>query len=931
MLGIAFFRDRPIALSDIHMGDGTENGPMKYVYHFGSSGTDGNRDMKDLLGGKGANLAEMTSIGLPVPPGFTISTEACEQWGRLSGSWPEGLEEQVREGVARLERETGKGFGDPSGPMLISVRSGAAVSMPGMMDTVLNLGINERTLEALTRESGNPRFAWDSYRRFMQMFGDVVMNVPHEGFEEILSAVKEARGVQLDTELDVEALKETVAGYRELYRDRIGEDFPANPWMNPRAIKYRELNDIKGLIGTAVNVQVMVFGNTGEDSGTGVCFTRDPASGDSDFYGEYLMNAQGEDVVAGIRTPFPISTLGERNPEAYRKLLELRDILEKHYTDMQDIEFTIEHGKLYILQTRTGKRTVFAALNIAMDMEREGLIDRRTAVMRVPSNVFSQLFAPILDRDSKKEAVLLTTALNASPGGACGKVVFTAERAEEQSAAGEAVILCRQETSPEDIGGMAVSKGILTARGGMTSHAAVVARGMGTPCVAGASQLSIDSENLKITCGGMTLTEGDVIAIDGFTGEVFSGKVEVKASEIIQVLRGAMSPGDSVLFGNYSTLMSWTDEFRRLGVRTNAETSRDATMAILFGAEGIGLCRTEHMFFEGERIVSFRKLILVAEEVKRLRDRLEQSPGNAGLLAELEGPLDTYNEALAELLPLQRRDFEGLFEVLDGKPCTVRLLDPPLHEFLPRDEEGQAQMAGEMGVSIGEIRETVEKLHEFNPMLGHRGCRLGLTYPEVSDMQVRAIMEAAVNCRERGIEVHPEIMIPLVCHHEELRIARERAQAVVDAVLRERNVSAGGISYSIGTMIEIPRAAMDADRIADYADFFSFGTNDLTQMGCGLSRDDAGKFLGDYVRMGIFDRDPFASLDKDGVGKLVAYTVEHGREHHRGLKMGVCGEHGGDPSSIEFFHRVGLNYVSCSPYRVPVARLAAAQTAIEAD
>jgi pyruvate,orthophosphate dikinase len=917
----------------------------KFVYHFGSSGTDGNRDMKMLLGGKGSNLAEMTNIGLPVPPGFTISTEACEQFNVLGGNWPEGLEEQVREGIKKLERETGKGFGDPSSPMLLSVRSGAAVSMPGMMDTVLNLGINEETLKALAEESGNPRFAWDSYRRFVQMFGDVVMDVSHEGFEKILLSVKDSRGIQLDTDLDEDDLKEIVSGYMKLYRDQIGEDFPTDPWLqlkhainavlgswsNPRAMKYRELNDIRGLIGTAVNVQVMVFGNTGEDSGTGVCFTRDPASGENVFYGEYLMNAQGEDVVAGIRTPFPISTLEDRNAEAYRKLLELRDVLEKHYTDMQDIEFTIEHGKLYILQTRTGKRTVFAALNIAVDMEREGLIDRKTAVMRVPSGIFSQLFAPVLDQNSKREATLLTSALNASPGGACGKAVFTAEKAEEWNALGEDVVLCRQETSPEDIGGMAVSRGILTARGGMTSHAAVVARGMGIPCVAGAGELSINSEKRVLTCGVMRISEGDLLAIDGFTGEVFKGRVEVRPSEIIQVLRGNMTPGDSVLFRNYETLMSWTDEFRKLGVRTNAETERDASMAILFGAYGIGLCRTEHMFFEGERIVSFRKLILVAEEVKRLRDRLELNPGNMEIVKELEAPLATYNEALTELLPLQRTDFEEIFTALDGLPCTVRLLDPPLHEFLPRDEEGQMQMVEEMGVSLEDIRMTVEKLHEFNPMLGHRGCRLGLIYPEVSDMQVRAIIEAAINCMERGMKVNPEIMIPLVGHHEELRISRERAQSVIDKVLAERGVSEGTLDYSIGTMIEIPRAVMDADRIADFADFFSFGTNDLTQMGCGLSRDDAGKFLGDYVRMGIYERDPFASLDIDGIGKLVALAVQNGRLHHPGLKMGVCGEHGGDPASIRFFAGAGIDYVSCSPYRVPIARLAAAQTAIEAS
>jgi len=915
----------------------------KFVYHFGSTGTDGNRGMKELLGGKGANLAEMTSIGLPVPPGFTISTETCDLFGKLGNKWPEGLEDQIREGITKLERQTGKKFGDRSNPLLLSVRSGAAVSMPGMMDTVLNLGINEETLLALAEQNGNPRFAWDSYRRFMQMFGDVVMNVPHEGFEGILHSLKESRGIKLDTELDVEDLKKLVRLYRDLYIEQIGKDFPSDPWLqlhhaidavfgswgNPRAIKYRELNNIKDLVGTAVNVQVMVFGNMGEKSGTGVCFTRDPASGKDEFYGEFLMNAQGEDVVAGIRTPLPISALEERDADSYRKLLELRDVLEKHYLDMQDIEFTIENGVLYLLQTRTGKRTVFAALNIAVDMERDNLIDTRTALMRVPANAFSQLFAPILDGDDKKSATLLTKALNASPGGACGTAVFTAEDAEECASRGESVILCRQETSPEDIGGMAVARGILTARGGMTSHAAVVARGMGTPCVAGAGDLHIDSEKKVLTCGNVRIGEGDILAIDGFTGEVFHGEVRVRPSEIIQILDGNISAEGSSLFQNYEKLMTWADEYRRLGVRTNAETERDTRMAILFGAEGIGLCRTEHMFFESDRIVPFRKMILVAEEVKQLRDRLELNPDNTTLAEELAGPLAIYNEALSELLPLQRKDFEEIFTAVDGRPCTVRLLDPPLHEFLPRDTEGQEQMSKEMGVEVEKIQFIVEKLHEFNPMLGHRGCRLGLIYPEVSDMQVRAIIEAAINCIDKGIEVNPEIMIPLVGHPEELRISRERAQQVIDEVLSERGKSPDFLGYRIGTMIEVPRAAMDADRIADYADFFSFGTNDLTQMGCGLSRDDAGKFLGDYVRMGIYERDPFASLDIDGVGRLVAIAVENGRRNHPGLKIGVCGEHGGDPASISFFDRTGLDYVSCSPYRVPIARLAAAQTAIE--
>jgi len=917
---------------------------VKYVYFFGAGKTEGDRDARNLLGGKGANLAEMSRLGLPVPPGFTISTEACEAFNKSGRKWPEGLEQEVRQKLAELEQATGKRFGDPANPLLVSVRSGAAVSMPGMMDTVLNLGINPVTLEALSKLSGNERFAWDSYRRFMQMFGDVVMGVPHEDFEHALQSVKDARGVRLDTELDTEDLKKVVELYSGLYRRHVGEEFPTDPWVqlshsvdavfgswnNPRAIRYRQLNEIRGLTGTAVNVQTMVFGNMGNESGTGVCFTRDPANGDNVFYGEYLMNAQGEDVVAGIRTPQPISALASQNPAIYEQLLGVRSTLENHYRDMQDIEFTIENGKLYMLQTRSGKRTVFAALNAAVDMVHEGLIDRRTAILRVPAGSFNQLFAPVLDRQGKDNAKLLTRGLNASPGGACGRAVFTAEDAETWAARGEAVVLCRLETSPEDIGGMAVARGILTARGGMTSHAAVVARGMGTPCVAGASDLHVDSREKVLSCGDVVVHEGDVIAIDGFTGEVFSGSVAVRPSEIVQVLRGMMPESESRLFANYSELVGWADGMRRLGVRTNADTPRDAEMAVLFGAEGIGLCRTEHMFFEGNRIISFRKLILVAEEVKRLRMQIEAGGGDEvrGRLAE---PLATYEEALSELLPLQRSDFEGIFEALAGRPCTIRLLDPPLHEFLPQDTQGQQEMADVMGVPLEKIRRTVESLHEFNPMLGHRGCRLGLTYPEVSDMQVRAVIEAAVNCADRGIEVKPEIMIPLVGHPMELRIARESAQKVIDTVLAERGKRADFIEYKLGTMIEVPRAAVDAGRIAGFADFFSFGTNDLTQMGCGLSRDDAGKFLGDYVRMGIYERDPFASIDVDGVGQLVSIAVEKGRAAKPGLKLGVCGEHGGDPASIEFFARVGLDYVSCSPYRVPVARLAAAQAALRME
>ena len=918
----------------------------KYVYYFGSTGTDGDRTMKELLGGKGANLAEMTKIGMPVPPGFTISTETCDAFYKAGSVWPAGLEDQVRENVATLESELGKKFGDPDNPLLVSVRSGAAVSMPGMMDTVLNLGINETTLSAIARRSGNERFAWDSYRRFMQMFGDVVMNIPHHDFEHALQSIKDKKGVKLDTQLGLDDLKELVEMYKGIYHNAIGENFPADPWdqlkhsinavfsswNNPRAIRYRELNEIRGLIGTAVNVQAMVFGNMGEESGTGVCFTRDPATGENVFYGEYLMNAQGEDVVAGIRTPQPIATLDEQDPASYARLLELRERLENHYHDMQDIEFTIEEGRLYILQTRTGKRTVFAALNMAVDMHEEGLISKNEAVMRVPAQSFNQLFAPVLGSESKASARLLTKALNASPGGACGRAVFTAETAEEWSARGENVILCRLETSPEDIGGMAVAKGILTARGGMTSHAAVVARGMGVPCVSGADELHIDSAAAVMTCDGVTVNQGDVIAIDGFTGEVYSGEVKVRPSEIVQVLRKELSAEESGLFKAYSKLVGWADDIRRLDIRTNADTPRDTEMAVLFGAQGIGLCRTEHMFFEGDRIIPFRKLILVADDVKRIKEKLEAGLGDAEVLRkELEGPEAAYNEALEELLPLQKKDFLEIFRVLDGRPCNIRLLDPPLHEFLPQDEEGQLEMAKYMGVSLETVKNKVESLHEFNPMMGHRGCRLGLTYPEIANMQVRAIMEAAVEAAEEGTEVIPEIMIPLVGTVKELSISRERAQKVVDDVLTEKGKPCDFISYSIGTMIEIPRAAVTADAVAEKADFFSFGTNDLTQMGCGFSRDDSGKFLGEYVQMGIYERDPFSSLDVEGIGRLVQTAVELGRKAKPGIKLGVCGEHGGDPASIRFFNAVGLDYVSCSPYRVPVARLAAAQAVLEEE
>ncbi len=917
----------------------------QFVYYFGKTRTDGGRDMRALLGGKGANLAEMTSIGLPVPPGFTITTEACDFYSTHDGRWPQELEDQIRKSISVLEKELGRGFGDVHNPLLLSVRSGAAVSMPGMMDTVLNLGISMENLDALKRMSGNPRFALDSLRRFMQMFGDVVMGVPHHDFERALESVKAGKGVKLDTELDAGDLEKVVALYQDIYLKQTGSPFPADPWEqlrlsinavfdswnNPRAVRYRELNDIRGLRGTAVNVQSMVFGNMGEGSGTGVCFTRDPSTGADVFYGEYLMNAQGEDVVAGIRTPHPISDLAQENRKAYDELIAMRETLERHYRDMQDIEFTIQDGELFILQTRRGERTVFAALNMAVDMVEEGLIDKETALMRIPAQNFNQLFASILDASGKKGAKLLTRGLNASPGGACGAVVFSAGDAEEWARAGKDVILCRQETSPEDIGGMAAARGILTARGGMTSHAAVVARGMGAPCVAGAGELVIDSDAKTITVGDLVLREGDIVAIDGFTGEVFAGEVKVRDSEIVQVLKGAIPASESVLYGKYSTLMGWADQVRTLGVRTNADTPKDTEMAVLFGAEGVGLCRTEHMFFEGGRTKSFRKLILVAERVKRLRERIRAGSGDtAEMENQLKGPEGIYREALEELYPLQKRDFENIFRALNGRPCTIRLLDPPLHEFLPHDRKGQEELAAEMGVSPASVVDTVNALHEFNPMMGHRGCRLGLSYPEVSEMQVRAVIEAAITVVREGVKVVPEIMIPLVGHDEELRIMRRLARETAEKALSDNGLPPDFVSYSIGTMIEIPRACVMADRIASEADFFSFGTNDLTQMGCGFSRDDAGKFLEDYVRMGIYEKDPFQSIDEDGIGAFVTMAVQKGRRAKPSLKIGVCGEHGGDAASVNFFHRAGLDYVSCSPYRVPVARLAAAQAVIEA-
>jgi len=870
----------------------------KYVYFFGDRKTEGRTGMKDLLGGKGANLAEMASIGLPVPPGFTITTEVCDYYSRHDGRYPQGLKKQVEAHLDRLQKATGKTFGLGENPLLVSVRSGAAVSMPGMMDTVLNLGLNDQTLPAVIALTGNERFARDAYRRFMQMFGDVVLGMEHEHFEEALQAVKDRRGADLDTDLDADGLQEVCEAYKEVY-ERNGQTFPQDAreqlwdaiaavfgsWDNPRAIKYRQIHDIRGLKGTAVNVQTMVFGNMGEDSGTGVAFTRDPATGKNAFYGEFLMNAQGEDVVAGIRTPKPIKELRKINREAYEQLTDIREKLEQHYRDMQDVEFTIERGTLWMLQTRTGKRTAAAATKIAADMAKEGLIDEREAVLRIDPKTIDQLLHPRFDPDAEKDVQPIAKGLPASPGAAAGQLVFTADDAEAWAEEGKPVVLARVETSPEDVGGLHVAEGVLTTRGGMTSHAAVVARGMGKCCVAGCGDASIDYQAKTLTAGGTTLAEGDWISLNGSTGQVYGERLPTVEPK---------------LTGPFAQIMKWADAYRTLGVRTNADTPRDTATAVDFGAEGIGLTRTEHMFFEGDRIVAMREMILADDEEGR-------------------------KKALAKLQPLQHEDFVGIFKALKGRPATIRLLDPPLHEFVPHDEVGQQEMADHLGVSVEKIRQTVDALHEFNPMLGHRGCRLGVIYPEITRMQARAIYEAAWEVKG----AKPEIMVPLVGHVKELANQKRVILEALDEVRKEKKGGKIPFEYKIGTMIEVPRGALTADEIADEAEFFSFGTNDLTQMGCGFSRDDAGKFLRPYVEeYGIFDADPFQSLDTDGVGQLVEIAVRKGRKARSGLKLGICGEHGGDPASIDFCHRVGLDYVSCSPYRVPIARLAAAHAAI---
>jgi len=868
----------------------------KWVYLF----KEGSADMRNLLGGKGANLAEMTNLGLPIPQGFTVTTEACTDYYDQGKKISEEIQAQIFEALKKLEEMQGKKFGDTEDPLLVSVRSGARASMPGMMDTILNLGLNDVAVEGFAKKTGNPRFAYDSYRRFIQMFSDVVMEMSKTFFEGILDEIKEAKGAKFDTDLTADDLKEVIAKYKAIYKEKMGEEFPQDPkvqlmeavkavfrsWDNPRAIVYRRMNDIPGDWGTAVNVQAMVFGNMGNTSGTGVAFTRNPSTGAKGIYGEYLINAQGEDVVAGIRTPQPITKLEQDLPEAYKQFLEIANKLEDHYRDMQDMEFTIQEGKLYFLQTRNGKRTAQAALQIACDLVDEGMITPEQAVMRIDAKSLDQLLHPNFDAKALAEGKVIGSALPASPGAAAGKVYFTAEEAKAHHEAGERVILVRLETSPEDIEGMHAAEGILTVRGGMTSHAAVVARGMGTCCVSGCGEIKISEEDKYFDLGGEHIVEGDYISLDGSTGKIYLGDIKTVEASIS---------------GNFDRIMKWADDARVLQVRTNADSPADAANAVKFGAEGIGLCRTEHMFFEADRIPKIRKMILS----KSVEER---------------------EAALAELVPFQKGDFKGLYEVMEGRPVTIRFLDPPLHEFVPTDEEDIKALAAEMNLTVEEVKATCESLHEFNPMMGHRGCRLSVTYPEIARMQTRAVMEAAIEVREeKGFDVVPEIMIPLVGDKKELKYVKEVVVAEAEKVKAEKK---SAIQYHIGTMIEIPRAALLADEVAEDAEFFSFGTNDLTQMTFGFSRDDAGKFLDYYYKSKIYESDPFARLDQNGVGQLVQMAAEKGRKTRPNIKLGICGEHGGDPSSIEFCHKVGLTYVSCSPFRVPIARLAAAQAAI---
>ncbi|WP_455144201.1 pyruvate, phosphate dikinase [Brachyspira pilosicoli] len=938
----------------------------KMVYFFGNGKSEGAKETKALLGGKGLGLAQMTESKVPVPAGFTITTEVCDYYSK-NKSYPKGLEKIVDENIKKLEKAMGMEFGNADKPLLVSVRSGAAISMPGMMDTILNLGINENVVNGIIKKTNNPRFAWDAYRRFIQMFGDVAMGVDHDKFEEILDERKKAIAPKIgkaekevkDTDLDVEELKIVVEKYKAMYKQEMGEAFPDDPkvqlwhainavfrsWNNPRAEAYRKLNDIRNLLGTAVNVQAMVFGNMGDTSATGVCFSRNPSTGENKFYGEFLINAQGEDVVAGIRTPQEITLEGSKEwaknngiseedrkakypsleevmPDVYKQLVSYKNQLEKYYSDMQDMEFTIQEGKLYMLQTRNGKRTAAAAVRIAVELAEAKIISKEEALMRVNPADLDQLLHPMFDPNAKKTAKVLAKGLNASPGAAVGKAVFAAERAEAMKEAGESVILVRIETSPEDIKGMNAAEGILTARGGATSHAAVVARGMGKCCVAGCSALDIDYNQKLMKVNDTIVHEGDYISIDGSTGEVMLGQVTTKEADMSE---------------DFRKLMQWADEIRiknKFEVHTNADTPNDAQIARKFGAEGIGLCRTEHMFFNADRIKSVRQLILVAEEVKQLREKLEEAKkiGKADLVEELERlykePRKLYDDALNSLFPMQMEDFVGIFTAMSGYPVTVRLLDPPLHEFIPHEDSQLQELANEMNVPFEKLRAIRDSLHEFNPMLGHRGCRLGITYPEIYDMQARAIIEAAVKVKKNGVDVHPEIMIPLVGTLKELKMIKERIVKIADEVFSKVGDK---VAYKVGTMIEVPRAALVADKIAQEAEFFSFGTNDLTQMGGGFSRDDAGKFLKDYVDKEIYEKDPFQSLDQEGIGELLRIGVTKGRATNKKLTVGICGEHGGDPATVMFCYDIGLNYVSCSPYRVPIARLAAAQGIINAS
>ncbi|MGA7215389.1 MAG: pyruvate, phosphate dikinase [Terrimicrobiaceae bacterium] len=897
----------------------------KYVYSFGHGRADGDGTMRSLLGGKGSGLAEMTRIGLPVPPGFTITTEVCTYYYDHKRTYPPQLAKQVDEALAKVEKSLGKQFGGSEKPLLLSVRSGARDSMPGMMDTILNLGMNDATVEIVAAKSSNPKFAWDSYRRFLQMYGDVVMGVQkgpdedHEPFESVIEQFKDERYGNHhfpDTQLSTDDFKELVSRFKALIRERTGKDFPQEPrnqlwgaigavfgsWHNDRAIVYRRKYGIPHDWGTAVNVQTMVFGNMGETSATGVAFTRDPATGEKVFYGEYLINAQGEDVVAGVRTPNPVLQLSKEMPESYDQLLKVRDLLEKHFRDMQDLEFTIEDNRLFILQTRNGKRTGLAAIKIAVDMVKEKLINKEEALLRIPADSLSHVLAPIFDRESAQNATRIASGLPAGPGAASGRLVLRAEEAVLRAHRGERVLLVRIETSPEDLRGMIAAEGILTARGGVSSHAALVARQMGKVCVCGASELQIDYANKSVTANGHTLKEGDFISIDGTAGVVFAGEVKTAPSEIVQVLVSkSLQPDQSKNYADFAALMQWADKCRRLDIRTNADTPEQVENAIGFGAEGIGLCRTEHMFFEGDRIDAMREMILAR---------------NA----------DDRKKALEKLLPYQREDFIGIFRALDGLPATIRLLDPPLHEFLPHDHAQQSALAAKLGISQEEISKRVHELHEFNPMLGHRGCRLGIVYPEISEMQARAIFEAAAQVQAEGIKVRPEVMIPLVGFPKELKLQIEIVDRVSREVAKEKKTK---LKYLVGTMIEIPRAALAAEQIAADAEFFSFGTNDLTQTALGMSRDDSGSFLPAYIEHEIVTANPFATIDQDGVGELMKIAIERARKARKNIKLGICGEHGGEPKSVKFCHAIGLDYVSCSPFRVPIARLAAAQAALD--